>query len=331
MLVGPSSIKELRNALNFMKLNRRQFIQAGAAAGALAVAGIPVEAASSKLQIIDCHTHFYDPTRAKGVPWPPREEARLYRRVMPKDLQRVSAKLGVVGAVVVEASEWIEDNQWILDLAANEPFIVGFVGNVPLAHPEFQPLIKRFARNPVFRGIRVRGAAAAKIAEPESIQQLQFLAYHDLSLDYNCLPEQLPLIAQVAKEVPNLRIIVNHVANVTINGKAPPEAWLAGMAAAAKNPNVFLKVSGLVEGSRRDDARAPRDVEYYRPVLDAVTECFGVERLIYGSNWPVSELFAPYDAVLHLIRQYFGGKSWQWEAKVCCENSQTAYKWVRRK
>ena len=80
--------------------------------------------------IIDTHTHFYDPTRPEGVPWPNPDDDVLYRKVMPEDYKALAVPEGAIGTVVVEASKWLEDNQWILDLAADEPFIVGFVGHL---------------------------------------------------------------------------------------------------------------------------------------------------------------------------------------------------------
>jgi L-fuconolactonase len=313
-----------------MKLNRRKFIQTTAAAGTLTLAGIPALAAP-KPEIIDCHTHIYDPTRPEGVPWPPREEGRLYRRTLPADVKKAAGKTGVTGTVVVEASEWLADNDWVLKQAEKDPFIVGFIGHVPLDHPDFEKTIRRLTRNPVFRGVRVRGARSAKIAEPDAIRALQLLAEFDLTLDFNCLPAQLPLIAQAAKQAPKLRIVINHLANVTVNGKAPPEDWGNSLREAAQNERVFLKVSGLVEGSRRDDFRAPRELDYYRPVLDAARDTFGVDRLLFASNWPVSGLFAPYETVFGLISGYFGGQGGALPANIACENSQKAYKWVKRK
>ncbi len=108
--------------------------------------------------IIDTHKHFYDPTRPEGAPWPnPRDEV-LYRRVLPEDYKALAVPQGVSGTVVVEASEWVEDNQWILDLAAKEPFIVGFVGNLQPGSEDFGSNLERFSANPLFRGIRPRGA-----------------------------------------------------------------------------------------------------------------------------------------------------------------------------
>ena len=108
-------------------MKRRHFIQA-AAATALASSQSSVFAAgteSKPTRVIDTHTHFYDPTRPQGVPWPPNKESPFYRTVLPKDFLDVASPLGVRETVVVEASEWVEDNQWILDLAKTNPSIVG--------------------------------------------------------------------------------------------------------------------------------------------------------------------------------------------------------------
>ena len=105
--------------------------------------------------IIDTHTHFYDPTRPQGVPWPSPENALLYRRVMPEDFRKLPGAEEVTSTVVVEASPWIEDNQWILDLAERERCIVGFVGNIDPNDEGFPEHLSRFSPNRLFSGVRV--------------------------------------------------------------------------------------------------------------------------------------------------------------------------------
>jgi len=105
--------------------------------------------------LIDTHTHFYDPTRAEGVPWPPRDDKLLDRQVLPKDYRAVPVPRPVLATVVVETSPWLEDNQWVLDLAAHDPFIVRFAVNLPVGTKEFGGHPKRFPANPLFRGIRL--------------------------------------------------------------------------------------------------------------------------------------------------------------------------------
>jgi len=140
----------------------------------------------------------------------------------------------------------------------------------------------------------------------------------------------LSAVAAVARAVPSLRIVIDHVANVGIDGKAPPAQWLNGMQASARQPNVFCKVSGLVEGTGRRDGKAPSDTGFYRPVLDAVWARFGGERVIYGSNWPVSEIFAPFGTVHQIVATYFKSHGDQALRQYFSENGRRAYRWVSR-
>jgi L-fuconolactonase len=310
--------------------SRRHFIGSCAAIAAAAV-GAPVRASvAAGIDIIDSHTHFYDPSRPEGVPWPGRSDAQLYRPVYPRDYKSVSAPYGITGTVVIEASAWLEDNAWILELARNEGVIAGFVGRLTPGDPSFGTGLARFARNPLFRGIRVSGRDVGGLADPARLRDLAALAAHDLALDVNGDTSSLTVVAAVARAVPGLRIVIDHVANVTIDGKVPPDAWLTGMQAASAQRNVFCKVSGLVEGTGRRDGKAPADLEFYRPVLDAVWARFGEERLIYGSNWPVSELFAPFGTVHRLVEGYFKARGDSATRRYFADNARAAYKWVNR-
>jgi L-fuconolactonase len=142
--------------------------------------------------------------------------------------------------------------------------------------------------------------------------------------------EILPIADRLAKEVPTLRIVIDHLAGVVVNGKVPPVDWLEKMKALARRTNVYVKVSGLVEGTGRRDGTAPRDVEFYRPVLDVMREMFGAERLIYASNWPVSERFAPLATVQGIVGEYFRSHGRRAEEQVFSRSSMAAYRWVQR-
>ena len=286
---------------------------------------------SGGFTVIDAHAHFYDPTRPQGVPWPPREEKLLYRTVLPKEYRVLPVPQPVTGTVVVEASPWLEDNQWVLDLAAHEPFIVGLVGNLPVGTKQFAGHLKRFAADKLFRGIRLRDRKLeGTLDEPAFVSDLRLLADHDLSLDLVGGLEILSFADRLAKEVPDLRIIIDHLAGVVVDGKAPPADWVENMRALVRRPNVYCKLSGLVEGTGRSDGSAPRDVEFYRPVLDAMGTMFGPERLIYASNWPVSERFAPLATVQGIVADYFHSHGRRAEEQVFAQSAKAAYRWVRR-
>ncbi|NJN82990.1 MAG: amidohydrolase family protein [Caldilineaceae bacterium] len=278
--------------------------------------------------IIDTHTHFYDPFRPQGVPWPPADNALLYRTVLPAHCKAVAQPEGVTGTVVVEASAWLADNQWILDLAADEPFIVGFVGRVEPNQPDFGETIEELARNRLFRGIRCNGNALAQLDEAGFMRDMGQLAALDLALDALVRDEHFDHVLHLADRVPDLRIIINHIGSMPLNGAEPTPDWVERFRLAAQRPNIFLKVSALMENSVIQPA--PGDVKFYRPALDLFWSTFGAERLIYGSNWPVCERAGDYATCIDIVRTYFAAKGQQASENYFWRNAKSAYKWIDR-
>ena len=309
---------------------RREFLAASALGVATLATGCATASGKSTSGIIDTHTHFYDPTRPQGVPWPPKNDAVLYRPVLPEEFLRLSQPLGVTGTVVVEASPWLEDNQWVLELAAREKALVGLVGNIKPGRPEFAAELNRFAANPILRGLRVGVWDKAGLEDPAVRRDLSLLADNDLSLDVLTGPDRLAQVASLAAALPSLRIVIDHCANVRIDGKAPPSSWLAGLRACAPHRNLFMKISGLVEGTGRNDGSAPTSLDFYRPALDAIWETFGADRVIFGSNWPVSARFASYETVFRIVEEYLTAKGGVAREKFFSKNAARVYKFVRR-
>ena len=287
-------------------------------------------AGESAMEIIDCHTHFYDPTRPQGVPWPP-TASRLYRTVLPEHLNALPKPRPITGTVVVEASAWIEDNDWLLELAEREPLIVGIVGNINPIDPDFAPHLKRLARNKFFRGIRVAASKLTEKLKAEDWTELHLLAEHDRSLDINGDFTSFELAAQIGARIPSLRIIVNHLGNIPITKEPPTKEWIRAVNTGASRPNVFSKLSGLVESASRNGQTAPRDPEFYAPYLDVVWNAFSDHRVIYGSNWPVSETGADYATVQKLTMDYARGKGAESSRRFLSENAKRAYQWIERR
>lgn len=310
-----------------MTHSRRSFLQNSVlAAAALGTASSQLEAATPLPPAIDTHTHFYDPTRKQGVPWPQPSETVLYKPHYPREFETLTKPLHVVGTVVVEASPWVEDNQWILDLAKDDPFIVGFIGNLKLGQPEFAAQLQRFAANPIFRGLRVGEKALAEGMGQKAFESdLQRLGERALTLDVVGGVGLLPNIARVAKLAPKLRVVIDHLPFEAWN-KSPAEMRTA-LAEVAALPQVFAKVSNVV---RRVNAHAVEDPSAYRPALDALWELFGADRVIFGSNWPVSNRVAPYATLHKIVADYFGAKGQAVAEKYFWKNSLAAYGWVAR-
>jgi L-fuconolactonase len=306
-------------------ITRRNFLNRIAATAAGIAARSRADAAPA-VRAIDTHTHFYDPSRPEGVPWPRRDEALLYRTVLPAEFEALTAKHGIVGTVVVEASPWVEDNRWVLDLAEKHPIIVGFVGNLEVGKPDFAANLRRFGRHSLFRGLRLgERAVAAGLGQKAFEADLRRMGERSYALDLLGGPAVIAHAARVARLAPGLRVVIDHL---------PFEAWdddtqaaRRALAAVADLPHVYAKVSAV---ARRKDGVAINDPEHYRGRLDLLWEVFGPDRVIFGSNWPVSERVAPYAVVHGIVAAYVARKGRSAQEKFFWRNSLAAYRWQPR-
>ncbi len=276
--------------------------------------------------LIDTHTHFYDPTRPEGVPWPGKGTP-LYRRVLPPDWLAQAEPAGITQTVVVEASPWVEDNQWLLDVARDQSCLIGVVGRLPIGEAGCTRLIDRFAADPKFRGVRVGGqAVVAGLGSAAFMRDIERLAFHGLAPDINGGPA-LEAADRLAARLPEMRVILEHMAGARIAGAAPDPAWAEGLARAGERPNVWLKVSNLVESAAHAAGleRAPVDPDVYRPWLDAAWKAFGPGRLIFGSNWPVCEWAADYTTVVGVVRPWIASHGPAAESTFFQGAARTAY------
>jgi L-fuconolactonase len=308
-------------------VNRRSFLASSLGAGIG-----HIWAQSSPLPIIDTHIHLFDPTRPEGVPWPPKTNTVVYKKTLPSRLREVSAGLNVVGAIEVECSPWVKDNDWVLNVAKDDPLIVGMVGNLEPDKPEFRRQLDRYAANPLFRGIRYgylwdRSLRAA-LAKPEFVAGLKELAKRDLSLDTaNPSIELLQDVVTISDKVPELRVVIDHLPALLIKPSENPELPRL-YREFAKRKNVFVKMSAVLRG----DEKSPVSYELkdHKDRLDRIYEAFGPDRVMYGSDWPNSDPTANYKQVLSIVQQYFGSKGREVQEKCFWRNSATVYKWKPR-
>jgi len=306
-------------------MNRRDFLLAATATAALAPRLRSASVASAPIPVIDTHTHFYDPARPEGVPWPSKSDPLLYRTVLPPEFRALTATFNVVGTVIVEASEWLEDNQWILDLAKADPLIVGFVGHLKPGQPGFAENLRRFAANPLFRGMRIRLSDLKNVGEATFDADLRRVADAGLTIDTLGGASSLAPTLALAKRFPSLRIVIDHLPFRDWDGQ--PAALRAALAPLAAQANIFAKISDVV---RRLDIKVIDDPAFYRPGLDALLDLFGPKRVVYGSNWPVSNKAAPYSSVHHVVANYFLAQPRAVAESYFWRNSHAAYRWLSR-
>jgi predicted TIM-barrel fold metal-dependent hydrolase len=310
-------------------LTRRDFLAgAAAAAGALRTA----DAQGAPIPIIDTHIHLFDPTRPQGAPYSgPRVPGATPIPAYPERYRRLAIPLGSVGAIKVEASPWVEDNLWVLDIAQRDPIIVGVVGNLEPDKPEFKEYFDRYRKHPLFRGIRygnLWGRDIARQAEnPAFIEGLRLLAEADMVLDTaNPRMDLLESMLKISDKVPALRIVLDHLPNFEPTPAERP-AYDAALGEFAKRPQVYVKLSAIL---RRVDGKVSTDVSSYRGTLDRLVATFGDDRILFGSDWPNSDGVAPIEQVFRIAKEYFAARPRTVAEKYFWRNSVAAYNWVKR-
>src|SRR5665213_2486981 len=226
------------------RVNRRTFLAATAAAGALTGPDDSAVAQTPAFSVIDTHIHLFDPTRPQGVPWPAKDDKVLYQPALPARYRKIAVPFGIAGAIEIECSPWPQDNQWVLDIAAKDTIIVGTIGNLEPGTSGFRAALDRLHRNPLFLGIRYGnlwgrdlGAAIGKAA---FVADLKALADADLVLDTaNQTSELIAAALRVTDKVPKLRIVIDHLPQF-----APPAD--ANLRELGTRPQVYVKISEVL-------------------------------------------------------------------------------------
>jgi L-fuconolactonase len=236
-----------------------------------------------------------------------------------------------VGAIKVEASPWVEDNLWVLEVSQRDTIIVGVIGNLEPDKPEFKEYFDRYRKHPLFRGIRygnLWGRDIAKQADnPAFIDGLKLLADADLVLDTaNPNMSLLASMLKLSDKVPTLRIVLDHLPNFTPTPAERP-AYEAALTEFSTRPQIYVKLSAIL---RRVNGNLVTDVNSYRDRLDLLVTTFGEDRILFGSDWPNSDGVAPIDQVFRIAKEYFASKPRTVAEKYFWKNSIAAYKWTKR-
>lgn len=276
--------------------------------------------------IMDCHVHLWDIARPAGLGWIKKDNKTLYRSFLPKDHEPIAKANGVSGTIVVQAGQSLPDNQWNLDITAHNPRLYrGVVGNLSevIGTSAFQPLFEKLCENSRYLGYRLSGRYQEKLTDA-FFADLRLTAQKGRTVDFLTGGYRLEDIAEIARRVPELRILINHLGGVKLDGKPLAPAWVAQFRALAKQPNVQCKVSTLF--GRWERQPAPQDIAAYAEMLALAFESFGEDRLIFGSDWPVTEQTADYAAVLRLTRAYFDRKHPAISAKLFHQNAAAFYR-----
>ena len=248
---------------------------------------------------IDSHQHFW---LADGFdyPWMDRNNPVLFRDYLPEDLAPVLGRHRIDFTLAVQASPSLEETEFLLALAQEHSFIAGVVGWLDLESRNFPRQLDKYRKRSRFVGVR----PAVEFMEddrwlmrPQVLDSLERIADLQIPLDLIVWPRHLPVVIELLELIPGLQAVVDHLAKPDIKDcKLRP--WQSHIAEIACYGGLYCKLSGMSPHG----GPAPYLAGRAQPFVDHVLSCFGVERVMFGSDWPICLNGSSYEESVDLVR-----------------------------
>ena len=284
-------------------------------------------------QFVDVHHHFWDLERHRydwlsGEGWPEETEVigdyhAIRRTYLPEDFVRDAAGSGLTQTVHVQA-DWsgpdpVDETRWLQSLADKTGLPTAIVGYADLADPAIEEILAAHAASPNFRGIR----STPDDTRPDDAsfrRGIAALEKASLSYDLRGTPDNAADAARLAADFGGLSFIVGHTGEPRGRTEADRAAWRLAMRRLAEPPNVAVKISGL---GMRDHAWT---VESIRPWILETIDIFGVDRCMFGTNWPVDGLYSTYRDLVAAYRMVVAPFSLAEQHALLAANAERLYR-----
>lgn len=250
--------------------------------------------------IIDSHQHFWQLSRGDYA-WLTLKLKTLYRDFSPQDLQPYLAELGIDGTILVQAASTVAETQFLLKIAEKNDFVKGVVGWINMEAETASALIRYLAQNQYLVGLR---PMIQDIADTDWMLAKHLAPAYEtmiaLNLTFDALiqPRHLKNLKLLVERYPSLKVVIDHAAKPRINTHEF-EPWASQLASLIENKQVCCKLSGLVT-----EAQTGWSYDDLKPYMDHLLYCFGEQRILWGSDWPLLTLNATYAEWYTLCRRY---------------------------
>jgi L-fuconolactonase len=271
---------------------------------------------------IDAHQHFwhYDPVKDS---WIDDSMSVLKRDFLPSELKEEMEVNQIDACVAIQADQSEIESQFLLDLAETHSFIKGVVGWLDLRAKNLEERLAHFTTNKKFKGLRhiVQAEPDPSFLMRDDFQSgISLLSKYGLTYDILILPKHLGSALELVKQFPEQPFVIDHLAKPQIKEQVF-SPWREQIQELAKAPNVFCKVSGLVTEANWHNWK----MEDIRPYLDIAFNAFGIDRLMFGSDWPVCKLAGSYTTTCVLMEEYMMDFSAEDQAKFWGQNAVKFY------
>jgi len=228
----------------------------------------------------------------------------IQRDFLPTDLEPILAQQAVEGTVVVQADQSLEETEFLLQLAEANPFIKGVVGWVDLCAPNIEDQIHALTKHEKLRGFRhiLQSEQPEFMLKPSFLHGIKTLTQYNFTYDLLIYPHQLKAARELVEQNPQQPFVLDHLAKPYIK-KGELDAWAKDLWLLAQNENVYCKLSGIITEADHKNWTA----EQLYPYMDIALAAFGVDRIMFGSDWPVCKLAGNYHQVVDLVDGYLDG------------------------
>ena len=272
---------------------------------------------------IDSHHHFwnYDPVEYS---WIGDHMQKLRRNFNPDDLLKEIQEAGIDGVISVQASQSLKETEFLNDYAKDHDFIKAVVGWVPLANPDVEPHIERWAQEAKVVGMRhvVQDEPDDDFILGKDFNKgVSLLKKYDLLYDILIYERQLSPSIKFVDQHPDQIFILDHIAKPRIGDNAL-EPWKTHMQELAKRENVYCKLSGMATEAKWDDWTP----EQLRPYMEIAMDAFGPSRMMFGSDWPVALLAIEYKQWVDIVADFVSALSSDEQAQFWGKTAQEAYR-----
>ena len=273
---------------------------------------------------IDSHQHFWDIERLE-YPWMPPGDNVLRRNYLPEDLAPLLKRALVSKTIVVQAQQTMAETEFLFEIADANDFVAGVVPWVDLTDPMVGKTLDKLGRNKKFVGVRHQVHDEPNdrwLLRPDVLRGLSELAERGIAYDLLLRPRHLEYVPRLADRVPDLRMVVDHIAKPLI-AEGALAGWADEIADVAAIPTVYCKISGLVTEADHNNWK-PSDLRQY---VSHVIDVFGWDRIMWGSDWPVCLLAVPnYDEVKHATMEAIGDCTHEQWMKLMGRNAMDFYR-----
>lgn len=256
-------------------------------------------------KIIDSHQHFwmYDATKHS---WIDEEMASIRKNFLPQDLEPILNENNISGCVAVQADQTEIETEFLVSLSENNKFIKGVVGWVDLNSPDVSKRLDYFSTKQIIKGFRhvLQGEDPSFMLKDSFLKGIGLLSNYNYTYDILIFPKHLKAAYDLANQFPEQKFVIDHIAKPDIKNSSNLKEWEIGLKKIASLKNVFCKLSGMVTEA---DYHAWKEDQII-PFIKFVTELFGTDRLMYGSDWPVCEVAANYQTVFNLTYNFFASQ-----------------------